>query len=40
MRVMGLDEFMEEFGFDPRQSEEESLEANVAAISEWDNAKN
>lgn len=40
MRVMGLEEFMEEFGFDPRQSEDEALEANIAAISEWDNAKN
>ena len=40
MRVLGLDEFIEEFGFDPRQSEDEALEANVAAVSEWDNAKN
>lgn len=40
MRVVGLEEFIEEFGFDPRQTEDETLEANVAAVAEWDNAKN
>ena len=39
MRVVGLEEFIEEFGFDPRQTEDEALEANVAAVAEWDNAK-
>ncbi len=40
LRVMGLEDFMDEFGFDPRKEpldEEES--ANTAAIEAWDNAK-
>ena len=40
LRVMGLEDFMDEFGFDPRNEpldEEES--ANTAAIEAWDNAK-
>ena len=40
LRVMGLEDFMDEFGFDPRNApldEEES--SNTAAIEAWDNAK-
>ena len=40
LRVLELEEFMDEFGFDPRKpplDEEES--SNTAAIEAWDNAK-
>ncbi len=36
-RVLTLEEFITEFGFDPRQSEESD---NSAAVAEWDNANN
>ncbi len=40
VRVMGLEDFMDEFGFDPRHAEdEETDEDNRKAIEEWDNAK-
>ena len=40
LRVMGLEEFMDEFGFDPRPEDiEEEDEDNRRAIEEWDNAK-
>jgi len=39
MRVMGLEEFMDEFGFDPRgeQPAEENI-ANADEIEAWDNS--
>ncbi len=42
VRIMGLEQFMEEFGFDPREQEPQNAEideANKKAIDEWDNAK-
>ena len=44
LRVMGLEDFMDEFGFDPRNHTpemelEETDEDNRKAIEEWDNAK-
>ena len=43
VRVMGLEDFMDEFGFDPRHAESEDMEEddedNRKAIEEWDNAK-
>ncbi|MBO58418.1 MAG: hypothetical protein CMA77_05435 [Euryarchaeota archaeon] len=43
LRVMGLEEFMDEFGFDPRQEEPpttEEIETNVSEIEAWDNDTN
>ena len=38
MRVMGLEDFMDEFGFDPRQeTEDEEDPDNRKAVAEWDN---
>ena len=38
MRVMGLEDFMDEFGFDPRQEiEDEEDPDNRRAVAEWDN---
>ena len=38
MRVMGLEDFMDEFGFDPRQEiEDEEDPDNCKAVAEWDN---
>ena len=41
LRVLGLEEFMDEFGFDPRKEETPSTEkkANSSEIDAWDNAK-
>jgi hypothetical protein len=36
-RVLTLEEFITEFGFDPRHSTESD---NSAAVAEWDNANN
>lgn len=38
MRVLDLEQFIAEFGFDPRQEAEDA--DNSAAVAEWDNAKN
>ena len=43
LRVMGLEEFMDEFGFDPRKEETpttEEIEANVSEVDAWDNDTN
>ena len=38
LRVMGLEEFMDEFGFDPRESPpQEKDKANSEEIDAWDN---
>ena len=38
MRVMGLEDFMDEFGFAPRQEiEDEEDPDNCKAVAEWDN---
>lgn len=38
LRVMGLEEFMDEFGFDPREGQPaEEHKANAAEIEAWDN---
>lgn len=40
LRVMGLEDFMDEFGFDPRKEPlGEDDDSNTAAIKAWDNAK-
>ncbi len=40
LRVMGLEDFMDEFGFDPRnEALDEEEPSNTAAIEAWDNAK-
>jgi hypothetical protein len=39
MRVMGLEEFMDEFGFDPRgEPPAQEHKANAAEIEAWDNS--
>jgi hypothetical protein len=39
LRVMGLEEFMDEFGFDPRgEQPAEEHKANAAEIDAWDNS--
>lgn len=40
LRVLGLEEFMDEFGFDPRKEETPSTEkkANSSEIDAWDNS--
>ena len=40
MRVMGLEEFMDEFGFDPREAETPATDrkANASEIDAWDNS--
>ena len=37
LRVMGLEDFMDEFGFDPRQPPEEVPQDNRKEIEAWDN---
>jgi len=38
LRVMGLEEFMDEFGFDPRESPSQQKDkANSEEIDAWDN---
>ncbi len=38
LRVMGLEEFMDEFGFDPRNPPQEDEDPdNRKAVAEWDN---
>jgi len=39
LRVMGLEEFMDEFGFDPRNPsvDDEDDPDNRKAVAEWDN---
>lgn len=37
LRVMGLEAFMDEFGFDPRQPPEELPQDNRKEIEAWDN---
>lgn len=38
LRVMGLEEFMDEFGFDPRESpSQEKDKSNSEEIDAWDN---
>ena len=38
LRVMGLEEFMDEFGFDPRNPPGEDEDPdNCKAVAEWDN---
>jgi len=37
LRVMGLEDFMDEFGFDPRISPEEVPQDNRKEIDAWDN---
>tara|TARA_B100002019_G_scaffold29985_1_gene23954 strand:+ start:9896 stop:10180 length:285 start_codon:yes stop_codon:yes gene_type:complete len=37
LRVMGLEDFMDEFGFDPRQPPEEVFQDNRKEIEAWDN---
>ena len=40
LRVMGLEDFMDEFGFDPRQQveEQEREQDNRKEIEDWDNS--
>ena len=40
MRVMGLEQFMDEFGFDPREAEtpDTAGKANTSEIDAWDNS--
>ena len=39
LRVMGLEEFMDEFGFDPREGQPtEEHKANSEEIEAWDNS--
>ncbi len=38
LRVMGLEDFMDEFGFDPRNPPEEEESDNRKEIEAWDNS--